>query len=242
MDNIYKLTYNLTTNYYDAANHLSVQGTLDLLQNIAARHAYLLGAGRSHLEAKGLFWVIARNEIEFLAFPVTPIAVKVVTWPTKPTRFYFDRYYKVIDSATDEVICIARSRWVLVDILARKIVSNDIYKYPLESYHDEVLFTNDFPRLTPATRSVGTHTVRPSEIDENGHLNNSKYGNIIYDFLPLMSDEVIKRVVIYYNNEALSGDQITIMQTKKDTIFQISGLKNDIIIFNSEVELTKWVP
>lgn len=242
MNKTYELTYNLTTNYYDAANHLSIQGALDLMQNVAARHAYLLGAGKSHLEAKGLFWVIARSELEFISFPLTPIAVKIITWPTKPTRFYFDRYYKIIDTTTNEVIVIARSRWVLVDVFARKIVSSDTYKYPLEKYHEEVLFDNDFKRIEMSQNVVGTHIVRPSEIDENGHLNNSKYGNIIYDFLPLMSDEVIKRALIYYNNEALSGDEISISQTKNDTTFQISGVKNDIIIFNSEVEITKWVP
>lgn len=241
MENIYETTYNLTTNFYDPANHLSMQGALDLLQNAAARHAFTLGAGKDHLEEKGLFWVIARTELEFASFPYLPIEVKVITWPSKPTRFYFDRFYKIVNANTGEVIVKARSRWVLVDLYERKIVSTTRFSYPLTNFHDEKLFSEDFRRLSEGQEVVGHYQVRPSDIDENGHLNNSKYGSIIYDYLDLMSDEVIKRLVIYYNNEALIGDKVSITVSKEEDYTRVTGVKNDIIIFNSEVEINKWV-
>ena len=241
MQNIYETTYNLTTNYYDPYNHLSVQGALDLLQNIAARHAYTLGAGKEDLEKIGLFWVIARTELDFKSFPNTPVEVKVITWPTLPTRFYFDRFYKIIDLATNEIILVGRSRWVLVDTIKRRIANTSLYQYPLASYHQEILFTTDFARLEEPSEEVGTHIVRPSEIDENGHLNNSKYGNIIYDYLQLQSNEVIKNIVIFYNNEALSGEKIILKKQSSNNKIAISGHKTDTIIFNSEVTIKQWV-
>lgn len=237
VENIYKQKYVLTTNYYDPSNNIGVQGTLDLFQNIAARHAYLLGAGREHLEKINLVWVIARTEIEYVTYPETPLEVEVVTWPRPATRFYFDRYYKIVNPATNEIIAYSRSRWVLIEIDSRKIVGADRYDYPLDFYYEEEPFNHTFPRPSVSDNVVGNYTVRPSDIDENGHLNNSKYGNIIYDYLDLQKGQKIKSIVINYNNEALQGETLTISRSRDDAKVVISGHKGDTIVFSSEVNI-----
>ncbi|MGI6734677.1 MAG: Acyl-ACP thioesterase [Tenericutes bacterium ADurb.Bin239] len=235
VENKYTQKYVLTTNYYDPNNNIGVQGTLDLFQNIAARHAFLLGAGKTHLEKLNLAWVIARTEIEYVTYPETPLEVEVMTWPRPATRFYFDRYYKIVNPVTNEVIAISRSRWVLIDVESRKIVGADRYDYPLTFYHEEEPFDHPFPRPSVSENKVGEYIVRPSDIDENGHLNNSKYGNIIFDYLDLKKEQKIKSITINYANEAFEGEVITISREIESSKIIIAGHKGDTIVFNSEV-------
>ena len=93
------------------------------------------------------------------------------------------------------------------------------------------------PRPSVSDNVVGNYTVRPSDIDENGHLNNSKYGNIIYDYLDLQKGQKIKSIVINYNNEALQGETLTISRSRDDAKVVISGHKGDTIVFSSEVNI-----
>ncbi len=233
----YLKEYTITTNDYDSFNHLSMQAVLDLLQNIAANHAALLNASSEDLAKLNLFWMIVRTEVEVLSSPKLLRKVQVKTWPLTQTRFYFDRMYQIFDETGENLILKARSRWVLVDFTTRKLSTTGLYKYPLNSFYDEVLFTEPFSRFKEGEVNVGRHIVRPSEIDENQHLNNSKYANIVYDFLELTSQQTIKKFAINYSHEVKVGEEIEIFKTIDGPQSFISGKKDGIIIFNSAVEV-----
>lgn len=231
-------SYTLTTNFYDEHNHLSMTGVLDLFQNAAVRHAILLGAGTSSINALGYFWMIAKNEVHYLKHPGLISSVKVVTWPLSPSRFFFDRHYQVTNDAGDEVIIEGRSRWVLVSMRDRKMVGSNNYHYPLPSFSAGLpRFKEAFPLINEGEEVVGTYVVRPSDLDENHHLNNSRYGNIIFDFLTQSANEVINDFSIQYLNEAAVGDTLVIYRSINGPRILISGRKNDIIVFKSEVSL-----
>lgn len=234
---IFNQAYVLTTNFYDHRNTLSLQGTLDLMQNCAARHAYLLGAGREDLLKESLYWVIARTEIEYISFPSLPTDVLVTTWPLAPNRFYFDRHYKIVDQGSGQLIAKARSRWVLVDAKTRKIISSNRYAYPLSDFHHESLFNEDFSRIIAPQVKVGQYVVQPSDIDENGHLNNARYGNIIFNILNQEEVHRIKSITINYSNEAFLHQQIALFKEIKSSSISISGVIDDKIIFSSEVKI-----
>lgn len=233
--NIYKENYLLTTNYYDRDANLSIQGILDLCQTIAGRHQTLLGGGRFEISKCSLVWVVARTEIEYFSYPPFIDAVDVYTWPLAPARFYFDRHYKIVNPKTQELIVYSRSRWVLIDLDTRTMARADSFTYPLEDYHKgEGPFGRSFPRAATSETPIAKYKVRPSDIDENGHFNNTKYGNLIYDYLQLKEGQKIKHLKINYNCEALCGDELTITRTKEGNKVVISGYKNEKIVFSSE--------
>lgn len=232
---IYRQNYVLTTNFYDFRNQLSLQGSLDLMQNCAARHAYLFKAGSDDLAKDHLYWVIARSEIEFVSFPTLPTEVDVVTWPLPPSRFYYDRHYQILDKTSNHLIAIGRSRWVLIDAETRKIVASNRFIYPLDEFHKESLFKEDFSRIRQPKLKYGVYEVQPSDIDENGHVNNSRYGNLIFNVLTRDKSHIIKRITINYTNEAFLNETIDLYKEVNGSSITISGQIDDKIIFSSEV-------
>ncbi len=233
----FRREYTIRTNDYDAYNHLSMAAVLDILQNIAAYHAALLKASREDLEKVNLFWVIVRSEVEVLSTPKLLSKVIVKTWPEKPTRFYFDRMYQIFDESGENLIIKARSRWVLVDYTTRKFGAPGLYEYPLSTFHDEKLFSASFDRFPFGEEFVGEHVVRPSEIDENGHFNNSKYAHVVYDFLGLEAAKTIEYFAINYSHEVMVGEKINIYKSINENNCYISGKKDDILVFSSAVKV-----
>jgi hypothetical protein len=58
--------YTITTNQIDAYDDLSMVGVLDVFQDIAGRHAYLIKAGFNDMLDLGFYWVIARNQVKII--------------------------------------------------------------------------------------------------------------------------------------------------------------------------------
>ena len=86
-------------------------------------------------------------------------------------------------------------------------------------------------------------TVRYSDIDINGHLNNVKYLDFIMDSFSLEEHRSlnVKSIEISYSNESLPGDTITIY---KDTsrihsnIIYMEGInQKDNLVFKSKMEI-----
>jgi len=233
----YTKTYTTTTNYYDKFEDLTPMAILDLFQNLAGRHAYLLNAGFNHMASLGAIWVIARNEVQIRKQVAFASDLTIKTWPLIPTRFYFDRIYELSDLSGDLCI-VARSRWLLVDINNRRMLPSNVYKYPLTSFNNANYFSDDFPRLEQVERSeqkVLSHTVRNSEIDTNGHFNNARYAELIYNALNVENKNSIASFLIYYLSECRLGDTIDLYVKNKDNIYQVSGYLNEIVVFNSKI-------
>ncbi|HMM01143.1 MAG TPA: thioesterase [Bacilli bacterium] len=64
----YSTSYKLTTNFFDAYDRLTAEGILDLCQDIAGRHATMLGLGFAPLNERHLHWVVLRNRFVGVLF------------------------------------------------------------------------------------------------------------------------------------------------------------------------------
>ncbi|MEG2118660.1 MAG: thioesterase, partial [Clostridia bacterium] len=67
---------------------------------------------------------------------------------------------------------------------------------------------------------IGVHRVRYTELDENRHLNNAVYSDILIDYLPeTVPNSHIKRCQINFNSEATLGDLLDIYSKKENDGF-----------------------
>lgn len=226
----YTKEYPIIQNLLDCYDHITPCGILDLVQDIAGQHANALGIGFYDLIKKGITWVIARTKIEVLNFPPYATDVTVKTWPHKPSRIDCDRDYQIIDK--DGRVCVkVMTKWVIIDINTRRLASPNGIFDPNGNYEqecnfdrlDSLRFTIDNPDQIYKTKITMTM------LDHNMHMNNSRYGEIVFDALKLNKDEIIKTFEINYHSECHLDDEISIFIKREDKNIYIDIKKDDVI-------------
>ena len=72
---------------------------------------------------------------------------------------------------------------------------------------------------------IGSHCVKYSDLDYNGHVNNVKYTAWVLDSLPqdLVCGHFLREVSINFNKEARRGDTVTLLHTEADGSHIVEG-------------------
>ncbi|WP_052087844.1 acyl-ACP thioesterase domain-containing protein [Paenibacillus wynnii] len=125
--------------------------------------------------------------------------------------------YRISDDKGEEVVT-ARSVWALVDIDKRKILRPTALPIQVEPYSGDSV--GDIPnKVTIPTNvpmeEVFQYPVKYSGLDNNGHLNNARYGDICCDVLSISEWEFaeLQHFRITYLQEAKYGDEISILRS-----------------------------
>ena len=75
---------------------------------------------------------------------------------------------------------------------------------------------------------VGEHTVTLSECDENGHMNNTRYADMLCDFIPDMNERRVLTFTVSYLAEAKHGEELTVYRTEtEDGVFLFRTVRAD---------------
>ena len=82
---------------------------------------------------------------------------------------------------------------------------------------------------------VGEYSVRYSDIDLNGHVNNTNYPDMFFNCLPKPESKILKSFAISYVNEAKMGDNLKIYVARTDGKYYMRSIHDDGRI-NAEAE------
>lgn len=215
---IYKQNYHVDLRDVDFTKKLKLSTLFSYFQEVASLASENLGFGINTLEKKfGVAWILTRIRVDILRSPDWDEEITIETWPLEPSKVEFDRDYLVKDK-NGQVIVKAVSKWVIMDIKERKLKRTEVIgiHYP-EKITERAIAgrlgkLKDFGKLTKAYDKV----IGYSDIDFNGHLNNSKYVDYILDCFPVDDhvNHTIKSIDLNFTHEALPGDTITL---SKDT-------------------------
>lgn len=208
---IYTKTMTISDTQTDRYGRLKPAALLEITQEVAATHAEQLGAGRETLDPRNLFWAIVRQNIDIRRLPRKGETIVVETWPAPPTRTAFPRHIEVKTTAGEPLFQVA-VLWLFMNRDSRAMV------LPGASGVDVPGTTRGIelplPKGIPAKSydREERRTVRYSELDQNGHLNNTKYANWMEDLLPsaFHRDHRLSRLHICYMSEALEGQEIAL--------------------------------
>ena len=101
-------------------------------------------------------------------------------------RATFLRNYSLMRGS--ETVAFAATQWTLVDLASRKILKIDAVdfgNYWMGDYQELIheKFRIDKETLT-AMQTVGQKEVRYSDLDYNGHMNNTYYLDVLCDYVP----------------------------------------------------------
>lgn len=141
---------------------------------------------------------------------------------------HMQRVYEMLDQAGRPCVS-ARSDWILVDPVTRKILRPG-------SFTAKPLLPCDKEIDCPPTRKIvlpregaeelGVRTIRWSDLDGNGHVYSANYGDIVWDCLPAdLQERVPREFHINYSKEATLGEELRLLGSREgETCCYVEGL------------------
>ncbi len=226
MQNIYSKTFDLRTSDFDANKKLLPSAVLDLFQVAAGEHANILGCGIDSLIKRDLLWVLVRTKYTVIKQPKMFSTVRVKTWPLPPSRVGFQRDY-LMEAEDGTPLIKASSDWVIINSKTRRIApAGDIYPQGL-NYIEDKNFEGRLPKISDFEAGECAMTVTPgySQLDMNGHVNNTKYANYVVDALRPTTEEIVD-FQIDYRQEVKCGEKLNLYLNKDGDIATVKGVSD----------------
>ena len=141
--------------------------------------------------------------------------IEVRTWCPPSRALTFLRCFSIHRGG--ETVALALSHWGLMDIERGKLLRVSEFPdecFPMGEMPDESLIPHrvHIPVGT-VLGEVGERRIVYSDLDFNSHMNNTKYPDMICDFLPDMQGRRVRSLAMSYLHEAAKGDTLTVLRT-----------------------------
>ncbi len=199
----------------DAQRRVRPSQILVYLQETANLH--MIAAGQS-LDAlrddEGLAFILTRLSVEFLQPIYAHEDITVRTWISEGKGVNYPRYF-TLERADGTLAARACSHWVLLDLKTRLPCRADFYRY---GYTPEEPLSLTPPRrfVVPENMScVGQRKIVYSDLDYNGHMNNTRYPDMVCDFLPDGTVPHIRAMHFNYVREGAFGAVLRVMRGER---------------------------
>lgn len=177
------------------------------------------------LHNNGIAFVLTKLTIRFFEDIKTYDDVKIITRPRNVKGLYFVRDYDLY--INNNRVAYASSQWVLIDTISRKLLRPDSLVKLGEIIPDssDVLELED-KRIKFDVNSLQRTDVREayySQIDRNGHMNNTFFPDIVFDYLPDVYKASLKNktITVYYITELIQGEKFEVFTNVSDKDFKI---------------------
>ena len=229
MQPIYQQEFTINDAAVDCFGRLKPSMLLFYVQEVAGIHASSLGAGYDALALKNLFWAILRTHVQITRLPRSGETIRVETWPMPTSRVAYPSSVVAYDTDGNEVFR-AISLWCLMDTASRSMV------LPGKSgvMVDGTLRGNEL--AVPGSLSIKglsntvSRAVRFSDLDRNGHMNNTRYLEWMGDLLPAAfhKGHTPREFTVCYHSEAMEGEPLDIhYELKEGNLLQVDAWREN---------------
>ena len=211
MESIYTQNFSITDNHVDCFGRLKLSTLLYFAQEVAGKHFDRIAMTYEQLAQKGMFWAIIRQRVRVNRLPRSGETIRVETWPMPNTRAAFPRCVIAYDETGSEIFQVL-SLWVLMDVENRSMIlpGKSGIALPGTIRGSELAA----PTSLPAKQLLNhrSRTVCFTDLDRNGHMNNTKYLDWIADLLPSDFHErhTPAEFTVCYLSEAREGQELTL--------------------------------
>lgn len=188
---------------------------------------------------KGLSFIVSRTAIEVLRPLQEYENISVETWATPSKNVSFPRSY--IIKVGEELVAKGLAIWALVDTREHKLVRGS--DFSVEGYGtDEAIelgISNRF-RLSKEIdlTKCGEKKIMYSDIDRNFHMNNTKYFDMLFDYIPDRDKIYMSSCLLNYVGEAPFGKtaEIFISEPEKGENGELVYYFKTVIDQNTNIE------
>ena len=229
MQPIYQQDFLINDAAVDCFGRLKPSMLLFYVQEVAGIHATSLGAGFDALALKNLFWAILRTHVQITRLPRSGETIRVETWPMPTSRVAYPRSVVAYDAAGNEVFR-AISLWCLMDANTRSMVLPGKSGVMVEGTLRGNELAVPGSLALKGLESTCSRTVLFSDLDRNGHMNNTRYLEWISDLLPAAfhKGHTPREFTVCYHSEAMEGEPLDIhYELKEGGILQVDAWREN---------------
>ena len=223
----YEHTIQIGAEHVDRFGRCTAATLLFLAQEAAGGHCALLGLDWDSMAKKNLFWAVIRTQVRVTQLPKLGQTVTVRTWPLPTTRTAFPRAVVLLDQEGQELVQIL-SLWVLMDRTSRAMVLPGKSGIQVQGQLTGTELAAPGSIVPRTQETSACRTVVFSELDRNGHMNNTRYLDWVNDLLPsdFHREHPVKEFTVCYLNEALEGQVVELNYgLDPEGIFQVDGFR-----------------
>ena len=228
-ESYYSRSFVLEDIHLDRFGRLKPSVLLYFVQEISGQHATQLGAGWQALAEKNLFWAIIRHRIQITRMPTAGQTIRLETWPMPTTRTAYPRATVAYDEQGNELFKTV-ALWVLMDSNTRGMVlpGKSGVEVPGILRGNE----GDTPGSLPPAALANTvnHRVGFSQLDRNGHMNNTRYLDWISDLMSssFHAEHIPAQINLCYLAEALEDQQVCLSwETDSEGTLRVDATHTD---------------
>ena len=183
---VFNQTKKIQLYHTDATGRITLSALSRFAQESAGGHAERLGVGMERLAEQNIAWVLREQAMCVERYPILGEQLRISTWPTRAERILCHRDYRIFDK-DERVVARGTSVWFGLDLEARRPrKAESFFHLPGELMPGSV-FDQPLPSLHAPQEDCFSEirTVRASDLDALGHMNNLRYLDWIADHLSL---------------------------------------------------------
>lgn len=207
----YQMKMKIPFDMADMNGHVKLPDVILLSLQVSGMQSIELGVSdKAILEDYNLVWIITDYDIEVVRLPRFAEEITIETEALSYNRLFCYRRFTIYDEAGQEIIRMLAT-FVLMDRDSRKVhaVEPDIVA-PYQSDFDKKLIRG--PKYANLEEPISKdYHVRFYDLDMNGHVNNSKYLDWIFEVMgaDFLTQYIPKKINLKYVKEVRPGGVIT---------------------------------
>ena len=172
-------------------------------------------------------FLLSRIAVRIHDCPHARDVLTITTWENGAKAAHMQRVFEMADQ-TGRLCISAKSDWILVDPITRKILRPASFTAKPLTTCDKVIDCPEPKKIVlphEGLEDLGIRRVRWSDLDGNGHLYSGNYGDIVWDALPAdLQTQVPKEFYINDSKEATLDEELRLEGFREADTYRVEGL------------------
>ena len=225
-----KFSQNYKTTWHDTDANRRVRPTqlLVYMQETSNAHLNSIGCNLDSLrDEKKLAFILSKIRLAIHSPLYAYEDICVSTWTCESRGYAFSRFYEIWRG--NELIASADTTWALVSLDSKQLCKVDSIDLGFE--HEMpvdigIPLRFRVPKIEEL-ELAGERKIVYSDLDYNMHMNNTKYADMLCDFMPYEKLSDIKGISLSYLREAAFGDTVGVYRQAGDGKYSFRTVNGD---------------
>lgn len=219
--------YKIDLHHCDASGNLKISSLLRFMQECSTKQLNDSELSQRKLLESGCSYILTRLNMSVYKPVHAYDEIEISTWPCESRGLSFIRCYQA--RLGGNIVAETVTVWGIIDFTSGRLKRVSEFEFDIEC--DPVLELDSPTRIHIPNdlelKLAGERTVVYSDLDSNGHMNNTNYPDMLCDFIPSMDRKRVIMMGISYLSEAVLGEVLKVYTTFSDGQYYMRTIKSD---------------